>query len=93
VDFKEDKKVKKITTTIKFGIKNSLFFLKICLLLIILVSILIFQKFPLISISSSVLSFCFFPIKKAKRITRKKFKIAGIIVGIVYLLELLNYIE
>jgi 1,4-dihydroxy-2-naphthoate octaprenyltransferase len=90
VDFKKDKKISKITTTVKFGIKTSLFLFKSCLLVTILISLLFFQKFLLISLSSLVFSLYFLSIKKVKRTTRKIFKIVGIFVGILYMLELIT---
>jgi 4-hydroxybenzoate polyprenyltransferase len=90
IDFNEDKKINKITTAVKFGVKNSLNLFKLCLMLIVLVSISLFPNFYLISISSSIFSFYFLPLEKVKKETRREFKVLGIIIGIIYLLELLR---
>jgi 1,4-dihydroxy-2-naphthoate octaprenyltransferase len=90
VDYKEDKKINKITTTVRFGTKTSLVLFKLCLFLTMVISILISQNFILISISSIIFSFIFLLIKKVRKDTRKKFKILGIFFGIVYLLDLLE---
>jgi 4-hydroxybenzoate polyprenyltransferase len=90
VDYKEDKKINKITTAVRFGAKSALFLFKVCLVIIMLISILIFQNFILISISSIIFSFIFLLIKKVGKDTRKKFKVLGIFFGIVYLLDLLK---
>jgi 4-hydroxybenzoate polyprenyltransferase len=90
VDFKEDKKINKITTTVRFGVKISLVLFKLCLLSATVISALIFSHFPLISLSSIIFSLIFVLIKTVKRKTRKTFKIFGIIFGIVYMIELLK---
>jgi 4-hydroxybenzoate polyprenyltransferase len=90
VDSKEDKKIKKITTTVRFGVKTALILFKLCLFSAMVISALIFSKFPLISLSSIIFSLIFISIKTVKRKTRKKFRIFGIIFGIVYMIELLK---
>jgi len=91
VDFREDKKINKVTTAVRFGTKNSLILFKICLLAIVLISFLLFNNFPFISLSSSIFSLWFSLIREVKRRTRKMFKLLGIIVGVVYLLNLFSY--
>jgi len=90
VDYKEDKKIKKITTAVNFGIKRSLFLFKICLLIVIFISFLHFYKFLWISISSIIFATFFLRLKKVNKKIRKKFKFFGIMVGIVYLVDILT---
>ena len=89
VDYKKDKKINKITTTVKFGIKKSLTLFKLCLLAAILTSFSLLEKFSLIPLSTILFSLLFLRIKKANKKVRKKFKELGIFIGIVYLFELL----
>ena len=91
VDLKEDKKINKITTTVKFGIKKSLILFKFCMFNVILISFFLLNKFPLISLSSIIFSCCFLLIRKVKRKTRKMFKLLGISVGAAYLVSLLYH--
>jgi 4-hydroxybenzoate polyprenyltransferase len=89
VHYKEDKKTRKITTTVRFGIKNSIRFLKTNLILIILISFFLFPKFKLISISTFFFSayFFFLSCRKINIETRKKFRYFGILCGIIYSLD------
>ena len=88
VDYKEDKKINKITTTVKFGIRASLILFKFCLIATLLLAILLLRKLPLISLSTILFSLLFLKIKKVDRKIRRKFKEFGIFVGIIYLIEL-----
>jgi 4-hydroxybenzoate polyprenyltransferase len=90
VDYKKDKKINKITTTVKFRTKTSLVLFKLCLLSAIVISSSFFSRFPLISLSSIIFSLIFILTRTVKRKTRKTFKIFGIIFGIVYMIELLK---
>jgi 4-hydroxybenzoate polyprenyltransferase len=90
VDFKEDKKINKITTTVYFGVEKSLIFFKICLLFVIILTFFILRKFLLISLSSIVFSLYFIGKKNVNVEIRKNFKIIGIIVGVVYILDLVR---
>jgi len=88
VDYKEDKKINKITTTVKFGIRTSLTLFKLCLIVTLLLAILLLRKSPLISLSTIFFSLLFLKIKKVNRKIRRKFKELGILVGIIYLIKL-----
>jgi 4-hydroxybenzoate polyprenyltransferase len=90
VDFRYDKKRRKITTTVYLGVNKSLIFFKVCLLLVILLSLLILKEFSLISLSSIFFSFYFLGIRKCDLKVRENFKTLGIIVGLVYMLDLLR---
>jgi len=88
VDYKKDKKVNKITTTVKLGTKTSLTFFKFCLIAISILAILLLAEFPLMSFSTILFSLLFLRIKKVDKEIRRKFKEWGILVGIIYLIEL-----
>jgi 4-hydroxybenzoate polyprenyltransferase len=90
VDSKEDKKIKKITTTVRFGAKTALVLFKLCLLSAMIISALIFSKFPLISLSSAIFSLLFIPVTTINKKIRKKFRILGIIFGAIYIIEILQ---
>jgi len=90
VDLKEDKKVKKITTTAYFGVRKSLIFFKTCLLFVILLSFFILRKFLLISLSSIFFSLYFIGRENVDIKVRKNFKTIGIIVGLIYILDLVR---
>jgi len=88
VDYKKDRKINKLTTTVKLGIRASLILFKFSLIATLLLAILLLWRFPLISLSTIFFSLLFLRIKKVDRKTRRKFKKWGILVGIIYLIEL-----
>jgi 4-hydroxybenzoate polyprenyltransferase len=90
VDFNEDKKINKITTTVKFGIQASIILIKSFLLIIILISFLLMKEFLLVSLSSIVFSLYFLGQERINNQVRNKFKLLGIFVGVVYLLDFIR---
>ena len=90
VDFKKDKKINKITTTVKFGIQTSIILIKSFLLIIILISFLLMKEFLLVSLSSIIFSIYFLRQERINNRIRKKFKLLGIFVGVVYLLDFIR---
>jgi 4-hydroxybenzoate polyprenyltransferase len=91
VDFKEDKKINKITTAVKFGVRASIILIKSFLLIIILVSfLLLMEKFILVSLSSIIFSLYFLGKKRINNRIRNEFKLLGIFVGVVYFLDFIR---
>jgi 4-hydroxybenzoate polyprenyltransferase len=88
--YKDDKKNGKITTVVNLGIENSILVLRLNLILIIITSFLLFPKFKFVSISTLLFSIYFLSHKKIDIKTRKRFKLLGILCGIIYLLDLMR---
>ncbi len=87
VDYKDDKKIKKITTCVKFGIRNTFFTFKFLLLVIMLTSLSLFPVFPFVSIATIFFSIFFLATKRINKSIRKKFKKLGVVCGSIYFLE------
>jgi len=90
--FSQDKKQKIKNTAIFLGRKNCYIMIKILLIFLIFLSLIFFHyKFILIGSSTLILSFYFLFVitKKVIYKIRKEFRNYGIIVGIIYLLELI----
>jgi len=88
VDYKEDRRINKITTTVKLGIRASLILFKLCLITTLSLAILLLLRSPLISLSTIFFSLLFIKINIVNKKIRRKFKEFGIFVGIIYLIEL-----
>lgn len=87
--YKEDRKIEKITTTVKIGINKSKKLVRILLLITLFFSFIFFEKHKIIFFSTFLFSLYF--LLKTKKInlkTRKEFKKNGIIVGIMWLIQL-----
>jgi 4-hydroxybenzoate polyprenyltransferase len=87
VDFDKDIKIKKVTTTVKFGVKTSIILIKVSLIISTFFSFLLLPYFFLSSVSSFIFSIYFLLKRKINLQTRKEFKIMGIYVGIIYLID------
>jgi len=89
IHYKMDKKIRKFTTCVKFGIKNSISLLRISLLIVIFLALFISKYFKLIALSTLTFSLYFFSssYKKVDIKFRKRFKNYGIICGIFYLID------
>lgn len=87
--YKEDRKIKKITTTVKIGVNKSKKLIRILLLVVLFFSFIFFEEYKTIFFSTFLFSIYF--LLKSKKIDlnmREEFKKIGIIVGIIWFVQL-----
>jgi len=92
VDYREDKKMGKITTTLKFGRRTSTKVFKFLCFFIVVFSLLLLKNFPLIFLSTSFFSLYFFSIKKVKSRVREKFRNLGVLCGIIFFIDFIRHV-
>jgi len=92
VDYRKDKKIGKNTTAVILGIKNSIFLLRVTLLLTAITSLFLFFSLKIVSISSFLFSSFFFLLsyKKIDNRFRRKFKHLGIVCGTFFLFQFIS---
>lgn len=93
VDYGEDKRIGKSTTTVRFGIPFSTSMLRFFLIAILFLSLTLLPNLKFIFLSTLIFSSYFFVLSIREEINytfRKKFKYFGIVSGIIYLLDLVK---